>query len=110
MLAVLVIRVVGVELAQVLDAVHELRHARGDVVVAVEADGAVCYGLGPVLALIQQAWFTARAGGTYVWVSGRLTTTWYLDRRSCNCKKSQGLAANPPTSQTDLTVPPDASI
>ena len=49
-----VLLVLGVELAQVLDAVHELRHARGDVVVAVEANGAVCYGLGAVASLIQR--------------------------------------------------------
>ena len=55
-----IVRIVG---PQVLDAVHELRHARGDVVVAVEADGAVCYGLGPVSSLIEQVGFTATSEG-----------------------------------------------
>ena len=34
--------VVRVELAQELDAVHEARHARRDVVVAVETDSTIC--------------------------------------------------------------------
>lgn len=43
-------------------------------------------------------------------MSGLLTVTRYLDRRSCSWLKSHGLAAKPPTSHTDLTAPPDESI
>ena len=41
------VRVRLVELAQELDAVHEFGYARGDVVVAIEANGAVGDCLGP---------------------------------------------------------------